>query len=80
MSNDVVQRIRQAHLLTRMSDMFARDRMDAMDILRNHCDDHELNQKIIFTCVQVIRLRILGRYSFLCKAWRNLPENPPKMS
>lgn len=53
-SNDVVQRIRQAHLLTRMSDMFARDRMDAMDILRNHCDDHELNQKIIFTCVQEV--------------------------
>ncbi|XP_072040149.1 mitochondria-eating protein-like isoform X2 [Amphiura filiformis] len=51
-SNDVVQRIRQAHLVTRFSDMFARDRMDAMDILRNHCDDHELNQKIVFTCVQ----------------------------
>ena len=52
-SNDVVQRVRQAHLVTRFSDMFARDRMDAMDILRNHCDDHELNQKIVFTCVQV---------------------------
>ena len=52
-SNDVVQRVRQAHLVTRFSDMFARDRMDAMDILRNHCDDHELNQKIVSTCVQV---------------------------
>nr|XP_006823080.1 PREDICTED: mitochondria-eating protein-like isoform X2 [Saccoglossus kowalevskii] len=51
-SNDVVQRIRQANLLSRFSDMFAHDRMDAMDILRNHSDDHKLNQEIIFACVQ----------------------------
>ncbi|XP_070554455.1 mitochondria-eating protein-like [Ptychodera flava] len=51
-SNDVVQRIRQANLLTRFSDMFAHDRMDAMDTLRNHCDDHEMNQRIVFAAVQ----------------------------
>ncbi|XP_054754755.2 mitochondria-eating protein-like isoform X1 [Lytechinus pictus] len=51
-SSDVVQRVRQANLVTRFNDLFAQSRMDAMDILRNHCDDHELNQKIIFTCVQ----------------------------
>lgn len=52
-SSDVVQRIRQANLVTRFNDLFAQSRMDAMDILRNHCDDHELNQKIVFTCLQV---------------------------
>lgn len=52
-SSDVVQRIRQANLVTRFNDLFAQSRMDAMDILRNHCDDHELNQKIVFTCIQV---------------------------
>ncbi|XP_071487254.1 mitochondria-eating protein-like [Diadema antillarum] len=51
-SSDVVQRVRQANLVTRFNDLFAQSRMDAMDILRNHCEDHELNQKIIFTCVQ----------------------------
>lgn len=51
-SSDVVQRIRQANLVTRFNDLFAQSRMDAMDILRNHSDDHDLNQKIIFTCVQ----------------------------
>ncbi|XP_011684040.2 mitochondria-eating protein isoform X1 [Strongylocentrotus purpuratus] len=51
-SGDVVQRIRQANLVTRFNDLFAQSRMDAMDILRNHCDDHELNQKIVFTCLQ----------------------------
>ncbi|XP_077983629.1 mitochondria-eating protein-like [Glandiceps talaboti] len=50
--DNIVQRIRQPNLLTRFSDMFAHDRMDAMDILRNHCDDHEMNQRIVFAAVQ----------------------------
>ncbi|XP_033632077.1 mitochondria-eating protein-like [Asterias rubens] len=50
--SDVVQRVRQAHLVTRFGDMFSRDRMDAMDILRTLSDDHEINQRIIFACVE----------------------------
>lgn len=52
LSTDVFQRVRQASLISRFSDLFVKDRMDAMDVLHNHCDDHELNQKIVFTCVQ----------------------------
>ncbi|PIK45098.1 putative mitochondria-eating protein isoform X2 [Apostichopus japonicus] len=52
LSTDVFQRVRQASLVSRFGDLFARDRMDGMDVLYNHCDDHELNQKIVFTCVQ----------------------------
>lgn len=54
LSTDVFQRVRQASLVSRFGDLFARDRMDGMDVLYNHCDDHELNQKIVFTCVQVL--------------------------
>ncbi|KAJ8028846.1 Mitochondria-eating protein [Holothuria leucospilota] len=52
LTGEVFQRVRQTSLVSRFSDLFAKDRMDAMDVLRNHCQDHELNQKIVFTCVQ----------------------------
>ncbi|XP_022092817.1 mitochondria-eating protein-like [Acanthaster planci] len=51
-SSDVVQRVRQAHLVTRFGDMFSRDRMDAMDILRTLSDDHDIHQQIVFACVE----------------------------
>ena len=33
--------------------MFAADRLDAMDILRRYSDDHENNQRIVFSVMQV---------------------------
>ncbi len=50
---DVTQRVRQQSLLSRFNDMFATDRLDAMDILRRFSDDHENNQRIVFTVIQV---------------------------
>ncbi|XP_033098298.1 mitochondria-eating protein-like, partial [Anneissia japonica] len=51
-NSDVVQRVRQANLVTRFSHMFTEERMDAMDMLRNHCEDHEMNQRVIMACVK----------------------------
>lgn len=52
--DDVTQRVRQQNLITRFNDMFAQDRLDAMDILRRYSDDHENNQRIVFAVMQVI--------------------------
>ena len=51
--DDVSQRVRQQNLITRFNDMFAQDRLDAMDTLRRYSDDHENNQRIIMTTMQV---------------------------
>ena len=51
--DDVTQRVRQQSLITRFNDMFAADRLDAMDILRRYSDDHENNQRIVFSVLQV---------------------------
>ncbi|KAI0216399.1 Mitochondria-eating protein [Lamellibrachia satsuma] len=50
--DDVTQRVRQQTLITRFNDMFASDRLDAMDTLRQYSDDHENNQRIIFVAMQ----------------------------
>ncbi|XP_023931205.1 mitochondria-eating protein isoform X3 [Lingula anatina] len=49
--DDVTQRVRQQNLITRFNDMFAQDRLDAMDILRRYSDDHENNQRIVFAAL-----------------------------
>ncbi|XP_070197316.1 mitochondria-eating protein-like isoform X2 [Littorina saxatilis] len=49
--DDTVQRIRQQNLIARFNDMFAQDRLDAMDTLRRYSDDHENNQRIIFAAI-----------------------------
>jgi hypothetical protein len=51
--DDVTQRVRQQNLITRFNDMFAQDRLDAMDTLRRYSDDHDNNQRIVFTALQV---------------------------
>ncbi|KAL8622224.1 hypothetical protein ACOMHN_043747 [Nucella lapillus] len=48
---DPVQRIRQQNLVARFNDMFAQDRLDAMDTLRRYSDDHENNQRIVFAAI-----------------------------
>lgn len=49
---DVTQRVRQQSLITRFNDMFAQDRLDALDTLRRYSDDYENNQRIIFSAIQ----------------------------
>ncbi|KAK7500618.1 hypothetical protein BaRGS_00008193 [Batillaria attramentaria] len=49
--DDPVQRIRQQNCIARFNDMFAQDRLDAMDTLRRYSDDHENNQRIIFAAM-----------------------------
>ena len=51
--DDVTQRVRQQNLITRFNDMFAQDRLDAIDILRRYSDDYENNQRIVFAVIQV---------------------------
>lgn len=50
--NHSTQVIRQDSLISRFNDLFTRDRMNAMDLLR-HYSNFENNQRIIFTAVQV---------------------------
>lgn len=52
-ADDVTQRVRQQTLITRFNDLFAVDRLDALDILRRYSDDFENNQRIVFAVVQV---------------------------
>lgn len=47
------QVIRQENLIARYNEMFARDRLDAMDILRIYSDDYENNQRIVYSAIQV---------------------------
>ena len=52
--NHCTQVIRQESLISRFNDLYSRDRMNAMDLLR-HYSNFENNQRIIFAAVQVNR-------------------------
>ena len=54
--NHCTQVVRQEALITRYNDLYLRDRLTAMDILRTYSDNYENNQRIIFAAVQVIKL------------------------
>lgn len=56
--DDPVQRVRQQNLVARFNDMFAQDRLDALDTLRRYSDDHENNQRIIYTAISVSRTSV----------------------
>ena len=49
----MTQRVRQSALITRFNDMFAQDRLEAMETLRKFSDDYENNQRIVFAAMQV---------------------------
>lgn len=51
-ADDVTQRVREQALITRYSDLFALDRLDALDTLRRYTDDIENNQRIVFSALQ----------------------------
>jgi len=50
--NHCTQVVRQEALITRFNDLYLRDRLTAMDILRGYSDNYENNQRIIFAAVQ----------------------------
>ncbi|CAF1251308.1 unnamed protein product, partial [Didymodactylos carnosus] len=50
--DEPLQRIREDNLVQRFTDMYARERIDAMDILQTVSDDHEMNQRIVFSIIQ----------------------------
>ncbi|KAK2165880.1 hypothetical protein LSH36_44g00022 [Paralvinella palmiformis] len=50
--NDVTQRVRQQNLVSRFNDMYIHDRLEAMEKLRIYSDDHQNNQRIVFTMMQ----------------------------
>ncbi len=52
-ADDVTQRVREQALITRFSDLFSLDRLDALDTLKRYTDDHENSQRIVFTTLQV---------------------------
>ena len=52
-SDNSLQKLRESTLLQRFNDLYARERLDAMDILRTVSDDYEMNQRICFNIVQV---------------------------
>jgi hypothetical protein len=51
-ADDVTQRVRQQTLISRFNDIFAVDRLDALDVLRRYSDDYENNQRIVFAVIQ----------------------------
>ncbi|CAF0772828.1 unnamed protein product [Rotaria sordida] len=51
-SNDSLQKIRENTLIQRFNDLYARQRLDAMDILRRVSDDYTMNQRICFNIIQ----------------------------
>lgn len=55
-SDESLQKIRENTLIQRFNDLYARERLDAMDLLRSVSDDYEMNQRICFNIIQVIRI------------------------
>ncbi|CAF0741978.1 unnamed protein product [Didymodactylos carnosus] len=50
--DEPLQKIRESNLIQRFSDMFVKERLDAMDTLRTVSDDYDMNQRIIFNIIQ----------------------------
>ena len=58
--------VRQEALITRFNDLYLRDRLSAMDILRTYSDNYENNQRIVFSAVQVkknLKIKMLKHFS-----------------
>jgi hypothetical protein len=53
LATDSLQKIRENTLIQRFNDLYARERLDAMDTLRAVSDDYAMNQRICFNIVQV---------------------------
>ncbi|XP_041359836.1 mitochondria-eating protein-like isoform X2 [Gigantopelta aegis] len=73
--DDPMQRVRQQNLIARFNDMFAQDRLDALDTLRRYSDDHENNQRIIYTAIsEAFSVAKLAFRQFKLKVRANLAK------
>jgi len=52
-SNDSVQQIRENTLIQRFNELYTRERLNAMDLLRAVSDDYDMNQRVCFNIIQV---------------------------
>lgn len=52
LSSDFSQKARETTLIQRFNDLYARGRLNAMDILRTVSDDYDMNQRICFNIIQ----------------------------
>jgi hypothetical protein len=55
-----LQKIREDTLIQRFNDLYARERLNAMDILRSVSDDYDLNRRICYSVVQVMSFLIFS--------------------
>jgi len=53
--SDSLQKSRENILIERFNDLYSRERLNALDLLRTVSDDYEMNQRICFNIVQVIK-------------------------
>ena len=54
-SDGSLQKIRENTLITRFNELYSRERLDALDTLRTVSDDYDMNQRICFNIIQVIK-------------------------
>ena len=52
-ADESLQKLRESTLIDRFSELYARERLDALDTLRTVSDDHDMNQRICFNIIQV---------------------------
>ena len=52
-ADESLQKLRESTLIDRFSELYARERLDALDTLRTVSDDHGMNQRICFNIIQV---------------------------
>ena len=51
--DESLQKLRENTLIDRFSELYARERLDALDTLRTVSDDSDMNQRICFNIIQV---------------------------
>ncbi len=60
-----LQKIREDTLIQRYNDLYARERLDAMDTLRTVGGDYDMNRRICYSVIQVIIFLILFLFDLL---------------
>jgi len=53
-----LQKLREDTLIQRYNDLYARERLNAMDILRSVSSDYDMNRRICYRVIQVIKFGI----------------------
>jgi len=67
-----LQKTREDKLIQRFSDLYSRERHNAMDILRTVSDDYDMNRRICFNVVQVM---IFFYFNYLLIYYQNFRKH-----